>query len=266
MEGIADYTFVRALGAGNHGQFYLARPPSRLPVDAEYVAVKVMDTTTSEAFRRATRELRAFAAVRSAYLVRLFDAGQQAGTFYYAMEYLPLGSLMTPARPLSREEKLRAVTQAALAAHDLHEAGMVHRDIKPANVLVTEDGARLSDLGLAQVMAPGQTITGMGAIGSVEFIDPAILRGRRPSRATDVYSLGVTLHHALTGVGIYGPLPQGDPLLALRRVLATEPRLDASLSPEEAAIVARCLDPDPDKRPLTAAEAAADIGRLRTLD
>src|SRR5512143_297089 len=191
MDGIADYTFVRLLGEGNHGRFYLARPPGRLPVDADHVAVKVMDAaTTDDAFRRATRELRAFAAVRSPYLVRLFDAGQQAGTFFYAMEYLPMGSLAAPARPLERGEVLRAVAQAALAAHDLHEAGLVHRDVKPGNVLVHEAGAKLSDLGLAQILAPGVTITGMGSVGSVEYLDPAILRGRRPSRSTDVVVAG----------------------------------------------------------------------------
>lgn len=265
MDGIADYTFVRPLGEGNHGRFYLARPPGRLPVDADHVAVKVMDAaTTDDAFRRATRELRAFAAVRSPYLVRLFDAGQQAGTFFYAMEYLPMGSLAAPARPLERGEVLRAVAQAALAAHDLHEAGLVHRDVKPGNVLVHEAGAKLSDLGLAQILAPGVTITGMGSVGSVEYLDPAILRGRRPSRSTDVWSLGVTLHRALTGTGVYGELPEGDPLLALRRVMSSAPRLDPSLRPEDAELISRCLHPDLAERPPTARAVAEGIARLPT--
>ena len=96
LNGIADYEFVRSLGRGNHGEFFVAHTPARLPVDAEFVAVKVLSGPTSEdVFRRATRELSAFASVQSPCLVALYDAGQQGESFYYAMEYLPDGSLAT---------------------------------------------------------------------------------------------------------------------------------------------------------------------------
>lgn len=263
MEGIADYEFIRPLGEGNHGSFFLAAKPPRLPIHAQHVAVKVLaGRATDEVFRRATKELRAFAAVRSPYLVSLYDAGQQEGVFYYAMEYCPLGSLAVPARPLSRAEVLRAVEHAALAVHALHEAGMVHRDIKPANVLLHESGAKLSDLGLAQLLQPGLTMSAMGPVGSVEFMDPALLKGGRPSRASDIWSLGATLHRGLTGSGLYGELAGGDALLALRKVLSSEPALDPSLDASAAALVSRCLSADPDERPESAAEVAAEIAAL----
>ena len=108
------------------------------------MAVKVLaGRATDDVFRRATKELRAFAAVRSPYLVSLYDAGQQDGVFYYAMEYCPLGSLAAPVQQMSRAEVFRAVEHAALAVHALHEAGIVHRDIKPANVLLYDGGAKL---------------------------------------------------------------------------------------------------------------------------
>ena len=110
MQGIADYEFIRPLGSGNHGQFFLARRPPRLPVDVEYVAVKVLGgESTADTFRRATREMKAFASVRSPYLVTLYDAGQHDGVFYYSMEYLPAGSLAEPAQPLDPATALRAV-------------------------------------------------------------------------------------------------------------------------------------------------------------
>src|SRR3954447_10796044 len=131
MQGIADYEFIRSLGQGNHGEFHLAKRPARLPIDVEQVAVKVVGGTGEDAFRRATRELKAFAVVQSPYLVTLYDAGQQGGIFYYSMEYLPSGSLAEPAGPLDVPAKLRAVACAAMAAQALHDAGIVHRDIKP---------------------------------------------------------------------------------------------------------------------------------------
>jgi serine/threonine protein kinase len=260
MDRIADYELVRSLGEGNHGEFFVAHPPARLGLEVEFVAVKVLTAVrTEDAFRRATRELRAFAAVSSPYLVRLFDAGQDGAQFFYSMEYFPLGSLATPARPLERFEALRAISTAASAVHALHEAGIVHRGVKPANILLADDGGRLSDLGLAETLSPGQTVTGLGPIGSIEYLDPAILRGERGSRASDIWSLGVTLHRALTGVGLYGEIPERDPIVAVRRVLTAEPAISSELTGTLADLVKRCVDPDPAARPRTALEFAEAV-------
>jgi len=257
LDGIADYVFVRSLGQGNNGEFFLARTPTRLPVEAEYVAVKVhVGATTQQTVRRATRELQAFAGVSSPYLVTLFDAGQDRGTFFYAMEYLPRGSLATPTQPVERAETLAAVADAAEAAHALHEAGLVHRDIRPGNILLADDGGRLSDLGLAQVFSQGGAVTAMAPIGSVEYVDPLLFRGLQASRASDIWSLGVSLHRALAGVGIYGEVQEHDALLALHQVMSTAPQISPAVGPDAAAIISGCLDPDPVKRPATAQEVA----------
>jgi serine/threonine protein kinase len=260
VDGIADYEFVRPLGAGNHGEFFLARRPARLPVPAEHVVVKVVGGTGEEAFRRATRELKAFARVRSPFLVTLYDAGQQSGVFYYSMEYIPGGPLSGPAEEPSREHVLRAVACAARAAQALHEEGIVHRDITPGNVLLTADGGKLADLGLSQVLTPGATITGMGGLRSVEFTDPGILQGAKPSPAGDVWSLGATLHWAVTGHGLYGDLPTADPLLTLRKIYSTPPSTRPDLDPVLAGLVGTCIG-DTAKRP-TAHGLADHLYRL----
>lgn len=263
MQRIADYTFERELGSANYGSWFLARTPARLPLDTEYVVVKVMSAPTRyDTFRRAAKELRAFAAVQSPYLVKLYDAGKQDETFYYAMEYLPLGSLANPGKPLDRATSLTAVECAARAADALHEAGMVHRDLRPDNILLTEDGARLADLGLAQLIQPGITMTGMGSMSFVEYVDPAVLQGGQASRGSDIWSIGVTLHQVLTGKSVYGDLPRHDPLLNLRRVLSTKPEPDAALDEDAAALVRACLEPDPPTRPATAAVVADAIAAL----
>ncbi|MEJ3742499.1 protein kinase [Actinomycetes bacterium KLBMP 9797] len=262
MRGIADYTFIRPLGSGNYGHYYLAHRPARLPVDAAQVAVKVLAAESSEtAFRRATRELRAFAAVRSPYLVAPYDAGQQDGVFYYSTAYLPGGSLATPTAPLSPATALRAAAHAARAVAALHVAGIVHRDIKPGNVLLHGGGAQLSDLGLAQVFAEGITLTGMGSPDAVEYVDPALLLGEAPGYANDVWSLGMLLHRVVAGTGVYGTLSEQDSLLALRRVLSTPPRLSDALPAPVAALVRDCVAPAA-RRP-TAAAVADRIDQIR---
>jgi eukaryotic-like serine/threonine-protein kinase len=257
---VADYVVVRQLGEGNHGRYYLARPPARLELADEFVALKVFGDRVGElAYERGVRELRAFAAVRSPYLVTVYDAVLE-DTFAYAMQYFPLGSLSAPARPLARAEVHRALENAARAAHALHEAGMAHSDIKPANVLLTEGpdgiGGRLSDLGLARFLAPGATLTSMGRASSVEYVDPDVIGGARPSRRTEIWALGATVHRALAGTGLYGELPDAQPLLAIRKVLGAQPRIDPALRPDEAELVRLCLAPDDGRLPT--AEAVAD--------
>ena len=260
---LADFQVVRLIGEGNHGRFYLARPPARLGIIDEFVAVKVFAGQCSEdAYRRGTRELRAFAAVDSPYLARVYDAVLE-DNFLYAMEYFPLGSLAAPARPLTRDDVLRAVQHAALAVHALHEAGLAHGDVKPGNVMLHERGGKLSDLGLARVFSAGAALTGMAPETSVEFLDPALLHGEPPSRSTDIWALGATLHRALTGAGLYGELPEGQPLLAIRRVQSTRPVVHPSLSPAESALVLACLAPE-GSRPATAAGVADRIAAVRT--
>ena len=256
MHGIADYEFVRPLGSGNNGRYFLARRPARLPVGVEHVAVKVLAAeSTDVAFRRAVRELTAFGAVRSPYLVAPWDAGQQDGSFFYAMEYFPAGSLADPASPVEPGAALRAVADAARAVAGLHAAGIVHRDLKPGNVLLHPAGGRLSDLGLAQVFAEGVTITGMGSLDSVEYIDPAVLLGGRAGPSADVWSLGVLLHRVAAGTGVHGPLPDRDGLLALRRVLAVPPQISERLGEPLAGLVRDCLGPA-GERPAAATVAA----------
>lgn len=258
---IADYTIVRSLGEGNHGRFYLAVPPPRLGLDVSYVAVKVFVGSCSEqAYQRGVRELQAFAQVSSPHLVRVYDAVLHE-SFLYAMEYFPAGSLASPARPLSRREVLVAVQHAALAAHALHEAGISHGDIKPANIMLGETGGKLSDLGLARYLSPGVTLTGMATAESLDYLDPALLQGTRPSRSSEVWGLGASLHRALTGQGLYGELPDNEPLLAIRRVMSADPTLAPGLSPEEAALIAECLAPE-GARIGTAAELADRLGEL----
>lgn len=256
MEGIADYRFVRPLGESNYGTNHLATTPARLGIPAEHVVVKVIAGPTSDdAFRRATRELKHFSVADSDKLVAVYDAGRHGGAFYYAMEYLPLGSLERPHVDIDVPGRVAAVRDAALAAHALHERGIAHRDIKPANILLAEDGGRLADLGLSQLLSPGMVTTGLGQIG-LEFTDPAIMLGAQASRASDLWSLGASLHYAMTGVGVYGELAGTEPLLLVRSILASQPSLSADLPTAAAELISDCLNADLAARPRTAAAFA----------
>jgi serine/threonine protein kinase len=265
VERIADYQLVRSLGHGSHGQFFLARKPPRLPVDVEYVAVKVFaGTSTADTFRRAARELKAFAAVTSPHIVTLYDAGRHDGVIYYSMEYLSGGSLANPAAEVPPSNAARAVRDAAIGVAAMHAAGLAHRAIKPGNILLGDGTAKLSDLGLAHVMQPGVTLTGMGPVASIEYVDRDLLQGSPATQATDVWSLGVTLHRVLSGQSIYGTdLPADDDLLALRKALVTEPRIAPGLPVPVSELIRACTGPA-GSRP-TAEEFARQLDDIQLL-
>jgi serine/threonine protein kinase len=262
---VADYVVVEQLAEGNHGRFYLARPPARLGLSADLVVVKVIDGSGSDAaFRRLTRELKVFTSARSPHLVQLYDAGQQDDLFFYSMEHCPLGSLEKPAHPLSEAQAVAAVRDAAYAAHALHEIGVAHRDIRPANVLLTQTGGKLADMGIAQALVGGGSMTAMPTMTSLGYLDPAVIKGAPPSRASDVFSLAATLHFALCGRTVFGDLPLDDPVLAVRAVLRSSPRVDSAVPARYADLIAACLAPEAADRPLTAQELALHLEEARS--
>jgi eukaryotic-like serine/threonine-protein kinase len=262
MRSIADYEIVAPLGSGSQGQVWLANPSPRLGI-ADQVAVKIMDRAVGEPeFQRVVKELKAHAAAKSPHLAALYDAGVQGERLYIAMEYFPLGSLAEGT--VDQPEALRAVADAARGAHALHEVGLVHRNIKPANIMRHVGGAKLVGLGLSHLIAPGQTVTGVG-LGSVEYMEPEVVRGERATRRTDIWSLGVTLHRVLTGRSIYGDLPTGSLVSQLMHISTSPPQIDATLPGDWLAIVNRCLAPDRKERFPTALAVAEEIERVEGL-
>ena len=249
LVSIADYEVVRFLGHANRGQLFLARPPQRLGLDDEHVVVKVMTGASAAAFDHLVRELRLFTSVPSPYLATLFDAGEHDDVCFYSMAYYPAGSLEHPCQPLAASVAVRAVADAARGAHALHDAGVAHCDIRPATVLLHDGGGRLSDLGMARATEAGQSVSSMVDISSVSYVDPRLLLGEGPDRASDIYSLGATLHYALTGMGPFPPPSQSEPLLAVRRILGHPPRIDPDLPPLVARLLAACLNADVHSRP-----------------
>jgi serine/threonine protein kinase len=260
MQQIGDYEIIQPLGEGSQGQFWLARTPARLDVDDDHVAVKTLKHPASDDdFVRLTDYLRRYASIDSPFLVELFDVGQQGNIIYMAARYRTGGSMAQPARPLSRVDVLRSVGRAALGAHALHEVGIPHRSIRPGNVLLGDDGARLGDIGLSQLLNPGLTITGASKVNTIEYLSPELIQGQQASRASDIWALGATLHRALTGMAFYPAMPTDSLVAALRHILNERPTLSDALRNAELRIIESTVAADPADRPATAKELAEEI-------
>src|SRR5919204_793464 len=152
---LGAYEIQSALGAGGMGQVYKARD-TRLD---RTVAIKILpDALASDPrFReRFDREARAISQLTHPNICTLFDVGEQAGTAFLVMEYLEGETLEHRLKKgaLPLDEALKIAIQSADALSAAHRAGIIHRDLKPGNVMLTKQGAKLLDFGLAKSAAP----------------------------------------------------------------------------------------------------------------
>jgi serine/threonine-protein kinase len=265
VDGIADYVFLRELGRGEHSQVYLARTPRRLGLATDTVAVKVLGLPGTDGFDALADELSLFAGLRCPQLIPMYDVGMDAGKVFYAMRAEVLGSLAAPARDLTRRDQLLAVARAARGVHELHEAGLVHRGIGPPNILLGRAGAVLAEPAVGHLLTAGHTFGGLGTgprAGRLEFLDPELMRGRPAGRASDIWSLGVTLHLVLSGHGLFPALVSADPFTAVRMYLRSRPEPGEDLTDRERAVVVRSVHPDSARRYPTAADFAEAVEEL----
>src|SRR5690606_36436476 len=121
---------------------------------------------------------------------------------YYAMEYIDGVTLMDRLKEQKRipwQEVVDIGVQICRALKAAHNAGIIHRDLKPSNLLITRDGqVKLTDFGVAQVLASGKlTVTG-GVIGTSEYVSPEQASGKRAEKRSDIYSLGAVMYVMLT--------------------------------------------------------------------
>jgi serine/threonine protein kinase len=203
------FRIERRLGHGGMGIVYLAREV-RLE---RLVALKVIRTELAEDERFRARfrsETLTAASIEHPRVVTVFGAGEHDGLLYVAMRYVPgldLGRLISSQGPLPADRAAGLIAEVADGLDAVHAAGLVHRDVKPANVLVAEpepgengSAAFLTDFGLAKLAASTAGLTATGeVIGTVDYMAPEQIEGRRVDARTDVYALGCVLFHAVTG-------------------------------------------------------------------
>ncbi|MCW2795299.1 MAG: protein kinase [Nocardioides sp.] len=187
--------------------------------------VGMMPGVSSPDFDRAEREAKLAARLNHPHVVAVFDFVEEGDEQWLVMEYVDgatLAQLVRDGGPLSPDQAAPILLQVADALTAAHAVGIVHRDVKPSNILVTEAGqVRLSDFGIARAEADASlTQTGL-VTGSPAYLAPEVASGRTATDASDVWSLGATLYHALDG---RPPYDVGDNLLgAMYRIVHEDP-------------------------------------------
>lgn len=207
---LGSYVLLEKVGEGGMGRVYRARNWKL----ETFAALKVIRRNRSKdpaAIERFLREVRALGAISHPNIVHALDADLEGGRLYYAMEHVPgtdLGQLLQQRGALPIDVACRYAAQLAQGLWHISSLGLVHRDVKPGNVQVTEDGSsvKLLDLGLARFERPeweadASDLTQVGmTIGTPDYISPEQIRDSRSADIrSDLYSLGCTFYHMLTG-------------------------------------------------------------------
>ncbi|MFJ2783332.1 MULTISPECIES: serine/threonine-protein kinase [unclassified Streptomyces] len=256
---IGPFRLLGRLGVGGMGRVFLARSAG-----GRTVAVKVVhaELAAQDEFRRRfAREVAALERVGGTGTAPVLGSDTDAEAPWVAIGYVPGPSLRTvvgdESGPLPPASVKALAGGLARALVHIHAAGLVHRDLKPSNVLLTVDGPRLIDFGIARAVdtvAEGGNLTTTGAlVGSPGFMSPEQVRGDRLTPASDVFCLGSVLGYAATGRAPFGTADSGVHA-TMFRIAHDEPDL-TDLPAELSGLIRACLVKDPAGRP-SAAEIA----------
>jgi len=258
------YEVVRRLARGGMGVVDLARRDDGELVALKRLALHGSPAEMRQARARFDRELEVLRQLEHEAVVPMLDVVDEAGDVVLVMPYLAGGDLAQRERehgPLPAEE-VRAIAARLLPAlAAAHRLGIVHRDIKPANVLFDEEGrAHLADFGVARTREVTGGLTRPGTVlGTPGYLSPEQVRGDDVGPASDVASLGATLHFAATGRSPWG---EGDGPDVLVRTAKGRPRIDRAIEPSLRRLLVAMLRARPVERPTAAALAGGVEGTV----
>jgi eukaryotic-like serine/threonine-protein kinase len=267
---VGRYIILDRVGSGSMGRVYRAH---HVMMD-RVVALKIIAPEISSNERvvaRFQREMKLVGRLDHPNVVRAFDADQINRVLYIVMEYvagMSLGERLKTKGPIPAAEMVDYAAQAALGLAHAHDQGIVHRDIKPSNILLNEDRRiKILDLGLGVLMeadaaATFATADGI-AVGTVDYMSPEQACGREVDGRSDLYGLGCSMYHLMTGKL---PFPGDSPIERLGKRISGRHTPITDYLPEMPASFVRVLDKmlahKPHERYATAGEAAAALQSL----
>src|SRR5688572_26889064 len=279
---VAHYRIMEALGAGGMGAVYKAYDEKLHRV----VALKLLPpeyTSHEDRRRRFLQEARAASALNHPHILTVYEFGEDGGRPYMATEYVEGETVrqMIAARSLPVGEALDIALQVAGGLAKAHEAGIVHRDLKPENLMVSRDGyAKILDFGIAKLIPPKRGRAGAAdsaqktlirvetesgtVLGTVNYMSPEQLLGRRVDLRCDVFAFGVVLCEMLTGAC---PFACDNQIDTMHAILHEQPRLRDALKSKLPSgierILTKALDSEPKRRQQTVGELAAELKAFR---
>jgi serine/threonine-protein kinase len=263
---IEGYKIIRKLGAGAMATVFLAVQES---LDRP-VAIKVLPTKFSdnkEFIDRFYKEGRAAAKLNHPNIVQAYDVGLSGEHHFFVMEFvdgITAFDRLEEEKQLGEKEAIQILRQVACALQHAHEKGFIHRDVKPKNIMISSKGdVKLADLGLARAMSDVETAEAEAgrAYGTPYYISPEQIRGKVDiTPAADIYSLGATIYHLVTGrVPFPGKNPSDVMHRHLKQDLVPPDHINDSLSAGFSQIIEMMMVKDVPRRYRNASDLIDDI-------
>jgi len=261
---LGRYVIERRIGKGAMGAVYLAKDPrinravavKAIPIEQEFE-----DEELREARVRFFREAESAGRLTHPNIITVFDAGEDKGLAYIAMEYVPgiaLKDFTDPKKLLAPKRALELAAATAEALDYAHNQGVIHRDIKPANLLYNpkEGSLKISDFGVARMTDNNRTKTGI-VLGTPMYMSPEQLGAENLTGLSDLFSLGVTLYELLIGEV---PFKAGDIAALMAKITTDDPapiaKRRAGLAPSIDSVLAKAMAKRPENRFSCGAEMA----------
>ncbi|RZV46023.1 MAG: serine/threonine protein kinase [Acidimicrobiales bacterium] len=256
---IDGYTIERQLGRGGFASVHLATEDAT----GRQVAIKVLfDHATSEDdLKRFERERVSLAALTPhPHIVEVYDYGEtDNGHHFMVIEYVELGSLrdrINSGGAMHWDEVIDIGAAMASALDAAHRTGVLHRDLKPANILLGENGAKLTDFGIARLVGQSQVTAAQSLVGTLAYTPPEILHNQPFDGRGDIYQLGISLYEALLGRAPFKSGQADNKAMVIRRILENPapPLAQFDVPQPLSDLLDEVLAKDPADRPQTAAE------------
>ena len=261
---LGRYVIERRIGRGAMGAVYLAKDPRinrPIALKAIPIAEEFEDEELKEARLRFYREAESAGRLTHPNIITVFDAGEDKGLAYIAMEYvpgIPLKQFTDPKRLLAPKRALELCAATAEALDYAHNQGVIHRDIKPANLLYNpkEGSLKITDFGVARMTDNNQTKTGI-VLGTPMYMSPEQLSAEELHGHSDLFSLGVTLYELLAGEV---PFQATNIAVLMTKITTEDPaplsQRRAGIPPTVDAVLAKALAKKPQDRFSCGAEMA----------